>query len=258
MFRNIQAFFRKITIAQWVLMVLSVMAFGTSIASWFITPLEGRNADWWTGWFQNFSTEMFGAITTFILFELIIGRSEQKQARIEQEQRQKADLIRRLRSGDLAIVRVAVDEAREQGWLGDGTLTGIDLQGANLEGINLQGGNFARTNLEGAILRHARLENSNLSEVNLTEAILDYASLMNANLIGANLYTAHLQSAKLMNTNLSGANLDGAMMVGCHLRRTTLTNATLPDGTEWTAQVDMGRFIDSDHPNFFDTEEVPF
>ncbi|MGV2436529.1 MAG UNVERIFIED_CONTAM: flagellar transcriptional regulator FlhC [Anaerolineae bacterium] len=62
MFLRIQTAFKKITVSQWVLVVLCLLAFGTSMGSWFITPPDGRNPDWWTSWLQNFSTEMFGAI----------------------------------------------------------------------------------------------------------------------------------------------------------------------------------------------------
>ncbi len=258
MFVRIHTAFKKITVSQWVLVVLSLMAFGASIGSWFITPPDGRNADWWTSWLQNFSTEMFGAITTFILFELIVGRSEKAQARLQEIQRQKADILRRLRSGDLAIVRVALEEAQAEGWLQDGTLANADLGDANLEGMNLKGANLARVDLAGANLRHAKLDHANLEGANIGGGTLESASLMSANLTEANLYEAHLVGTQLANTNLTRANLDGATLRGCYLRRTTLEEATLPDGTTWTTETDMGRFTDDTHPHFFDTEEVPF
>ncbi|MFZ4829153.1 MAG: pentapeptide repeat-containing protein, partial [Phototrophicaceae bacterium] len=155
MFVRIHTAFKKITVSQWVLVGLFIMAFGTSIGSWLITPPDGRNADWWTSWLQNFSTEMFGAITTFILFELIVGRSEKEQARLQEIQQRKAEILRRLQSGDSTVTKVAFEEARAEGWLRDGTLANADLAGANLEGMNLEGANLARVDLAGANLRHA-------------------------------------------------------------------------------------------------------
>lgn len=62
----------KLSINQIVLLVLILVAVGSSGAS-LINNTEGYTAEWRSGWFQNFSTEVFGAIMTFALFELLVG-----------------------------------------------------------------------------------------------------------------------------------------------------------------------------------------
>ena len=227
MFLRIQTAFKKITVSQWVLVVLCLLAFGTSMGSWFITPPDGRNPDWWTSWLQNFSTEMFGAISTFILFELIIGRSEKTQVRIEEIQRRKADMIRRLRSGDLGNAKVALVEARDNGWLQDGTLADADLEDANLEGMNLKGANLAHVTLERANLSKANLERANLSKANLSEANLSEANLSEANLDEAYLNKANLRGANLSKANVISTNLEGANLTHVNLKESWLVASDL-------------------------------
>ena len=64
------------------------------------------------------------------------------------------------------------------------------------------------------------------------------ADLSHANLSHANLYRAHLYRA-----NLTGANLYGADLTGANLVFADLTGANLPDGSQWSPNIDMDLFI---------------
>lgn len=199
--------------------------------------------------FQNFSTEIMGAIVTFGLFELVLGeqrRQEDETHRREEEaRRQKEDakteahrqtekekarrhlekeeaekekkkrLIIQMRDQNNAIVRKAVEELRAHDWLNDGS-----LQDANLRGANWQGMDLRDANLQGVDLRRANLQ---------------YANLADANLAGAN----------LISTQLEGADLHKAQLKG----------ARLPDGRKWTLGINTKRFTDSNHPDFWTAAE---
>ena len=55
-----------------VMTVLVAVALLTSLGSLVVAFFgDTTPSDWWEGWLQNFSTEMFGAFLTFILLELI-------------------------------------------------------------------------------------------------------------------------------------------------------------------------------------------
>ncbi|MBL8116514.1 MAG: pentapeptide repeat-containing protein, partial [Anaerolineae bacterium] len=63
---------------------------------------------------------------------------------------------------------------------------------------------------------------------------------------------ACLIEANLWQADLSGANLTGCQMRGVLLYETHFDEATiLPDGSRWSAEVDVNRFIDPAHPNFW-------
>lgn len=55
-----------------VFLLLVILTASTSIGSAFMN-VTGADSSWWSGWLQNFSTEMMGAIATFLLFEGIIS-----------------------------------------------------------------------------------------------------------------------------------------------------------------------------------------
>lgn len=171
---------------QAVLIVLVIVAVSSLVLSALSHGLNGEG-QWW-GWadsaFQNFSTEMMGAIITFGLFELIVGVRNKKQ-----------DLIIQLRSRDNATARNALGQIREKGWVKDGTLQRAWLWGANLQDIPLRD-----ANLQGAILQKANLQGANLREVNVHTA-----DLRECNLQGAHLWKINLQGAVLEGADLQGA-----------------------------------------------------
>jgi hypothetical protein len=258
-----------------VLVAVAVVSLGISALSHW---LDGSGA-WW-GWadsaFQNFSTEMMGAVLTFFLFELVVGvRNEKKRLIIE------------LRSKDNITALNALEQIREKGWHKDGTLKGVNLLYANLQeaklhDVNLQGALLVLANLQDALLYRANLQSANLMLANLQGAHLDDANLQGANLMLANLQSAHLDDANLQATDLLKANLQGARLSGAKLQGTNLEEASLqaadlrgvefdektvlPDPNRsqgsfnfhkyWTPEIDMSRYTDPKHPDFWQPDWV--
>lgn len=254
---------------------LSITAFIISaVANVFSPPIDW--ADWFEGAFQNFATEIIGAIATYSLFELIIGRRN--------EQRR---LITQMKSPDVATAKTALEQLRGNRGLVDGSLNETDLrglqlpeadmrnaqmQGANLDGADLQETNLSRAVLEGASLRDAQLKKANFWLANLQGADLQDADMSDAdmrladmqaailrrtNLKRARLVQAQLQSADLANANLKyayllGVNLQGANLAAALLDNTHFDeNTILPDGAHWKNGTDLSRYTNSEHPLFW-------
>jgi len=129
-----------------ILLLLLAIALATSGMSLIINIVsEGILSNWWEGWLQNFSTEMFGAFLGFWLLGMIVDKRRQKEAKTEEQEALRARLIRELRSQDDAIAKHAIEELRAHGWLEDGSLKRAYFFEANLEGAKL-----SYANLEGA------------------------------------------------------------------------------------------------------------
>lgn len=231
--------------------ILVFITLATSIGSAFLNP-ELADRAWWSGFLQNFSTEMMGAIATFALFELIVGSRDEKK-----------NLITQMRSEDKTTMLNAVEQLRANGWLQDGSLKGTDLNVANLEGANfyyakLEGTYLNLANLQGADLREASLKGAylwkaNLEGANLWDANLEGTDLGEANLQGAKLKSVNLSGAKLREANLEGANLRNANLQSANLAEANLEHAnmfgvkcdeetTLPNGEMWTKGVDWSKY----------------
>jgi len=251
-----------------VLAVLLAVALASSLVGVFFS----RD---WTGWLLNFGVEMAGAVATYALLDIFFGRRERREAR-------KADLIARLGSRVPDVAAAATEELRRQGWLGDGSLKGAFLWGANLEsvrlgsadlrwadlrGANLQGAILEDANLQGAILEDADLQGADLWGADLRWALLGDANLQGARLGSASLQKVVLRDASLQGANLVLAKLHGAHLVGANLHGTDLWSAdlqgailedatfdertTLPDSTQWALSTDMTRFTHPEHPDFW-------
>ncbi len=208
-----------------VLLILILVALVSSLGA-----LLWGNQEW-DGLALNFGTEMAGAVVTYALLELFIGRRERREAEREAERKEreakKADLIAQLGSQVQDVAIAAAEELRRHGWLYDGSLQGADLAEANLQEATLMGADLQRANLVMANLQRAMLAHANLQ--------------------GAYLWEASLQGAYLGMANLQGAHLTGANLQGAYLDQYTI----LPDGTRWTPDTDMARFTDPDHPDFW-------
>lgn len=174
-------------------------------------------------------------------------------------------------------------------------LEGANLEGVDLLGAELQEANLSRTNLQGAYLgeanlrrtlaqqtdmRHATLAGAKLRLVDLSEAQLqgarlgladmqwanlDRADLTRAHLLRSKLQGASLRGARLHDADLTGADLSQADLSGADLRGALLADCTfdsvttLPDGTNWSPDVDLKRFTDVEHPDFWDPQlTVPY
>lgn len=131
---------------------------------------------WWENALLNFSTEMLGALLTFILIDLVIGGREKREAEEREETRRlKRRLIKRLRSPNNEITASAAGELRHRGWLENGTLESAYLSHANLRGVDL-----SNADLEGARLTRAKLQDTVLSGANLEGSTLKVEQLSQA------------------------------------------------------------------------------
>jgi hypothetical protein len=234
---------------------LVIIAVSSALYSAFDNPTGFMDVEWRSSFFQNFSTEMFGAIATYFLFELIVGERSKKQ-----------DVLRRLRSKDKATALVALAEICENGWHQDGTLhnaylTGIKIGGVHLLKIDLRGAEIAEADLS-----ETELIMADLSQVKATSVSLHKAEIISSKLQGIDLRNADLTEAFIERSSLEGALLRNANLEGCMLRDVILTNVDLmgakidniirdrvilPDGRHWTPSTDMQRFTDPNHPNFW-------
>jgi uncharacterized protein YjbI with pentapeptide repeats len=224
---------------------------------------------WFDGAFQNFSTEMMGAIVTFGFFDLVVGARKEREAKEEAIAEKRKFLIIQMRSQDNATALNAVEQLRNNAANSFNspilkrhakalqpnnyalTLINKDLDGAELQGAQLEHSDFKLTHFRGANLSHANLRNTNLTN----------ATLQHTNLQGADLSEARLQGANLMFARLQGANLERSELQGARLLKAKFNEETvLPDaiyqGTKdgklifdkyWTSETNMGRYTNPEH-----------
>lgn len=163
---------------RWNFLVIFALI-GISGLGLYQSALDNLGADkaWWSGMWQNFGTEVIGAILTFTIFEMLINANNRQEA-----------LIRQMASSDNATARNAVNELRALGYLFDGTLRGKSLVSANLaganlahadfEGVSLKMANVADATLDGTNLKGADLSLTNLNDAQLSKAILDSHTIL--------------------------------------------------------------------------------
>lgn len=222
--------------------------------------------DFLADYYANASTELTSIAITVLLIDTLNRRREERASR----QHEMEQLRRQLGSRVNEVASHAAEELRAEGWLTDGTLQSDDLRFANLEDAELWDADLQGVNLQWARLRRTNLTNANLVGANLMqttlhEARLAGADLMQVNLIDARLSHANLQGARLNHADLTGAHLEGARLQDADLSGAVLTRAifdphtTLPDSSKWSAAVDLARFTDPQHPDFWHHETVkPF
>jgi uncharacterized protein YjbI with pentapeptide repeats len=174
------------------------------------------------------------AFTVLVLNELIRyqSRLEFKQSTI----RQMASL-----SNDFALDAARI--AKEEAWLRDGSLEGVDLTGANLEGAYLTRAILVRTDLEHSNLKGANLSDALLIEACLRNAHLEKSDMRDAHLEMADLLAAHMEEvllwrAKLWRAILADAHLEGAELIWADLKEADLAGAHLDGAELW--YVDLG------------------
>ncbi len=195
-----------------------------------ISLVAANLTDDWPGWGLNLGTELMGAGVIYFVLDQFIQSRERREAEERKAEQYKSDVIRRMGSAVHDVAIEAAEEARAHGWLTDGSLRGATLVGAKLRGAKL-----ALADLQGAVLLGADLQG---------------AFLWHAHLQGAYLVRANLQGAHLCYTDRQGVTLRGEFSLA-KLDETT----TLPDHTRWTPHTDMARFTDSDHPDFWRSDD---
>lgn len=233
------------------------------------------------GYITNAFTELLSIGLTILVLD---ERARQREARRQHDEDLRR-ILREMRSPSAEEGARAVDEARERGFLLDGTLTAADLWSAHLaqtdlESAHLAGALLARANLSGALMRYINLQEANIISANLAGANLEGANLSDADLQGSNLADANLRGANLSgadleNVNLANADLSGTDVTGAKLKGASLIDAhiddahfdsetVLPDAQEvgfeggktlydryWTPNADKRRYFDPKHPDFW-------
>ncbi|MCB0166001.1 MAG: pentapeptide repeat-containing protein [Anaerolineae bacterium] len=179
-----------------------------------------------------YATVSFGLITVAITVLIIDRLNEQRQ--VDQLKNQ---LIREMGGMDNGLALRALAEIKHHGWISDGTLTGVDLRGANLVKANLENAQLEQVNLAGAQLqevdgfranlRAANLNGANLSKAEMVQAIFSSGSFYMATLVDAvfndakldriSFYRSNMSGIYLLKTNLFRSNLQGTTLIGAHL-----------------------------------------
>lgn len=144
-------------------------------------------------------------------------------------------------------------------------LRDADLSGAKLNDMELQYVSLKRAYLKGATLARTNLNMAKMNGARLMNADLSHANLNNAEMIRINLANAMLSNAELHNANLAWADFNGADLRGTDLQWSILLWAVftdaqfshktiLPDSSNWTTTVDLSRYTDNQHPEFWSSE----
>lgn len=215
----------------------------------------------------NLHTEAIGVALSVIITIFVVDVLNSRRDDRRREQDLKDRLLREVRSPEGVIARHAFHEMMERRLIygEDSILRKAHLYRASLGKVTLRG-----ARMDGAIMTW-----SDFSESEFDGAMLDNASLGSADLEGASFLDASLKNANLENANLSqahlvGANLTGANLLGAKIYRNNLYNyaaelpdipdshtpqATLPDGTPITANTDLSRFTDPEHPDFWRSDD---
>jgi len=221
--------------------------------------------------------EAIGIGFTVLLIDRLYRRREDQREERELKER----LIRELGSRDNAIANHAAYQLRTpHDWLSDGSLQGVMLYEANLQEADLGGINLERSSITGVNFQFANLAEAKLNEVEFGRSIrfrgskemslhnnsFKQANLFNAELKRAELFWANFEMAVLWYADLQGANLRIANLRGADLRSANLTDAnlqdadltdadldeaTLPDKSKGTSGIDMSRFTNPEHPQFW-------
>lgn len=224
-----------------VLGVLIAIALGSTIFSG-LKNIGQFNSQWQSDFMQNFATEMFGAILTFILLEKVVGAANRVRERTKNEM---SKLTERVKYGPGKID--AVNTLRDRGWLR--ILADIKLEDTNLTELNFQ---------------NTYLDRANFARANLSRANFSGTSLHKADLLGANLTKSSFIDANLSNTDLSWANFNGADLSGANLRGARLfevknilearfsRTTILPNGEKWQLETNLEIFTNPKHPLFYD------
>lgn len=202
------------------------------------------------GYLTNLFTEAASVAVTL----LVLNRMAEAREKRQRKGQLKQDLIYRMRSrvNDEAVR--AVEELALYGWLFDGTLSRVFLEGANLEKAPLWRANLERAAAWGVNLKQADLESAILVKARLRETVLEEANLSRAYLQGADLDSANLKKASLDYANLAGGVLDGADLRGACLMQTCLSGASIKDANLtqtvlWGANLEGADFEGATLPN---------
>lgn len=217
--------------------VLVVMSLAIGVFGYLRTQDSFEFNSFLEEFYANISSEL-GSVAITVL---IIDRLNQRRQREEE----KARLIRQMGNKVNGIALQAVEELRALEAIKDGSLINVSLEEANLQGVrlgrvDLRGARMDFANLSGGHLFFANMERADMSGVNFSGAVLTGANLRYADLVAADLRGTLLSEADLSHAKLDRAQFD--------------ENTQLPDKTNWRKDVDLTRFTDPTHPNYWRSE----
>jgi uncharacterized protein YjbI with pentapeptide repeats len=243
-------------------------------------------------YWQNIYVTVVGAIGTVLIIDQRAEQRAIRQRKEELIQQLGSDvdgfaaeaarLLRQkgwLKDGSLAGVDLEYaklcDAVLRDAHLETAKLTGANLDDASCGGINLHRAELWFASLRGTDFIEADLRQAEICHVNMQSACLRHANAEAALLFGSNMryvdaHQANFQNAELMETVLYGADFSGANLTNVHFYRAKFysrnadnteleppakfdVNTIMPDGTHWTPEVDLDRFTDPKHPQYFES-----
>lgn len=150
-----------LALAALLITIVSLVFWGFGNLSWLPPASKAviELFDWINGFFQNFGTEMFGALATFVLLQGIVGAREKASDRQLQEEiasRIQDEFRRILQAQEIARLRAAQTPQERQPILDSMMETGL-LEGANFQNVDMEKANLKKANLRGANLQGANL-----------------------------------------------------------------------------------------------------
>lgn len=173
----------------------------------------------------------------------------------------------------------ASEAIKNHGWAQDGSLVGAHLREANLEKIRIDRANLTLARLIEANLMYGKMYHTNFSRVlmsgsnlrygqfnlsNFEHASVDNTDFRDCKLRGCNFKDTLLSESDFENADLDGADLRGANLINANFEGAILgerfggvrnikmdENTVLPDGYSWHEGVDLERFIDPYHLEFW-------
>lgn len=174
--------------------------------------------------YVNLSSELVGIMITVLLIDTFSA--------IRQTRQEKESLALQMASPNNMFALEAIRILKSKGWHRDGTLWHRNLHYANLAHADLVEVEFRQS-----ILRGANLSDTDCSATHFGHCNLYAVDFENANLTGTVFFGA----------DLSEANLRGVLFIEHKMDENTI----LPDGSKWSYQADLSRFVDPEHPHFW-------
>jgi uncharacterized protein YjbI with pentapeptide repeats len=152
-----------------------------------------------------------------------------------------------LRSTDLSGLDAQNLDFSSAGLRYDGFNPHFQLANSNFSHCNLPYADFTLANLQKASFAYAVLSGAVLAQSQCQSANFSYA-----NLSGSDLSDIHLEWADFSHADLSSAFFSFSSVIGVDFTGASFDRHTrLPDDSDWTEDVDMTRFTNPFHPDFW-------
>jgi hypothetical protein len=207
------------------------------------------------GYRSNLYTTAVGVLITVSVLDLAARRREEIQKKIQRKEL----LLSEMRSGINTVARRAAEQLREDARK-EGTLPsfrGEDFINANLDGIGFSDGDFQETHFVFSSLNDTRFFDCNFEKAFICATGLKGGYISRCNFRQATLVLVDLENTILTANVLAGADLSHANLKGVTFREGNMISGKtiMPDGTNWSSNMDMRRFTDPEHPNFWRSDD---